>query len=68
MKRSNNLLELLNDESGATAIEYGLIVALVSVAMFGFAETMGQSISAFFSDSSTKMTNIANGLGVEGGN
>ncbi len=51
------LQTFLSDESGATAIEYGLIVALVSVAMFGFAELMGDSLNAFFSDTSTKMSN-----------
>jgi len=32
-----------NDESGATAIEYGLIAALISVAIIGAATTLDQA-------------------------
>ncbi len=39
---------LLKDESGATAIEYGLIAALVSVAAIAALTTMGQSLKAMF--------------------
>ena len=37
-----------NDESGATAIEYGLIAALVSVAAIGALTAMGTSLSNLF--------------------
>ena len=36
------------DEDGVTAIEYGLIAALVGVAMAGAATTLGTEISATF--------------------
>ncbi|MCA0424269.1 MAG: Flp family type IVb pilin [Proteobacteria bacterium] len=36
------------DESGATAIEYGLIAALVSVAILGALSTMGTKLTATF--------------------
>ena len=38
----------LNDESGATAIEYGLIAALIAVALIGAATTLWQSTEALF--------------------
>lgn len=38
----------LNDESGATAIEYGLIAALVSVAAIGALSAMGGSLDSMF--------------------
>jgi pilus assembly protein Flp/PilA len=38
----------LKDESGATAIEYGLIAALVSVAIVAGATSLGSSLSATF--------------------
>ena len=38
----------INDESGATAIEYGLIAALISVALIGGATTLGKNISSKF--------------------
>jgi pilus assembly protein Flp/PilA len=37
-----------NDESGATAIEYGLIAALVSVAIIGALGMVGDGISNVF--------------------
>jgi pilus assembly protein Flp/PilA len=36
------------DESGATAIEYGLIAALISVVCIAIWRTMGQSLVARF--------------------
>lgn len=50
----------LKDESGATAIEYGLIAALISVALITGATTLGGALNEQFSDLSTKMT-TANG-------
>ncbi len=37
-----------DDESGATAIEYGLIAAGIAVAIIGIVFTLGNDISAFF--------------------
>ncbi len=42
------LKNLWNDESGATAIEYGLIAALVSVAAIGALTAMGASLESMF--------------------
>ncbi len=36
------------DESGATAIEYGLIAALISIALIAAATTLGTNISNTF--------------------
>ena len=36
------------DESGATAIEYGLIAALISVVIIGVLSTIGTRLSAKF--------------------
>ncbi len=47
--------EFFADESGATAIEYGLIAALVSVAGIVALEAMGTSLSAMFTSVSTKL-------------
>ncbi len=40
--------KVLRDESGATAIEYGLIAALVSVAAIGALGGMGDSLVEIF--------------------
>jgi len=36
---------LLADESGATAIEYGLIVALIAVVIIGAVTTLGSNLN-----------------------
>jgi pilus assembly protein Flp/PilA len=42
--------EIQDDESGATAIEYGLIAAGIAVAIIGVVFTLGDQISAFFAN------------------
>ena len=39
----------VKDESGATAIEYGLIAALIAVAAIGAMSTIGTNLNAKFS-------------------
>ncbi len=46
---------IIKDESGATAIEYGLIAALVSVAGIVALEAMGTSLSAMFTSVASKL-------------
>ena len=46
----------MKDESDATAIEYGLIAALISVALITGATTLGSTLNVAFTDLSTKMT------------
>jgi pilus assembly protein Flp/PilA len=45
----------VKDESGATAIEYGLIAALVSVAGIAALTAMGSSLRAMFETVSSKL-------------
>ena len=40
--------KLLRDESGATAIEYGLIAALIAVAAIAAMTTIGSNLTATF--------------------
>ena len=42
------LIKLFNDESGATAIEYGLIAALIAVAIIVGAGALGTAINNKF--------------------
>ncbi|HTP75969.1 MAG TPA: Flp family type IVb pilin [Rhizomicrobium sp.] len=45
----NNLFaRFVRDESGATAIEYGLIAALIAVVIIGAVTAVGTSLSATF--------------------
>jgi pilus assembly protein Flp/PilA len=45
----------LRDESGATAIEYGLIAALVAVAIIISVDALGSSLGALFDGVKTKV-------------
>ncbi len=45
------------DEDGVTAIEYGLIAALVGVAMAGAAALLGDQIEATFTNVKTTLEN-----------
>lgn len=57
----NLLNRFVKDESGATAIEYGLIAALISVALITGATTLGNTLSDQFQSLSDKM-NTAEGM------
>ena len=50
-----NLSRFVRDESGATAIEYGLIAALIAVGIIAAATTLGGSVSSLFGRISTKL-------------
>jgi pilus assembly protein Flp/PilA len=54
MKFFNNLLR---DEAGATAIEYGLIAALIAVAAISAMSGLGTQLSSTFSEVSSEMKN-----------
>ncbi len=55
------LMLFLNDDSGATAIEYGLIAALVSVAAIGALTAMGNSLSTMFTTVSSALSTAVSG-------
>lgn len=44
----NIIRNFLKDESGATAIEYGLLVALVAVVIISTVTSLGTKLSATF--------------------
>lgn len=54
---------VLRDESGATAIEYGLIAALVSVAAIAALTAMGQNLASMFSTVSSALQNAVSSAG-----
>lgn len=53
--------EILNDQEGATAIEYGLIAALIAVAAITAMGALGNSLSNTFRLVSTSMNNASDG-------
>ena len=44
----NQLKRLVGDEAGATAIEYGLIAALIAIGIIAASRSMGSQISTTF--------------------
>ncbi len=59
--RIDILKKIRKDESGATAIEYGLIAALVSVAAIGALTAMGTSLQTMFTTVSTALASAVGG-------
>ncbi|HEV2545867.1 MAG TPA: Flp family type IVb pilin [Stellaceae bacterium] len=51
----NFVTKLLRDESGATAIEYGLIAALIAVVIIGAVTAVGTKLSTTFSTVSNSL-------------
>jgi len=49
------LLDIMNDQNGATAIEYGLIAALISIAAITAMKSVGTALTTTF-------TNVAGNL------
>ncbi len=47
--------KLFKNEQGATAIEYGLLAALIAVAAIGGMTALGSSLEANFSSIGTKL-------------
>ena len=50
-----NMIRFIKDEEGATAIEYGLIAALISVAAIGAMTALGQQLSTLFTSVKTSL-------------
>lgn len=44
----NNIKRFMQDEEGVTAIEYGLIAALIAVVIIGAVQTTGTAVSGTF--------------------
>ncbi|WP_416357483.1 Flp family type IVb pilin [Aureimonas phyllosphaerae] len=58
LKRFPTSRRFLADHSGATAIEYGLIIALVGLALLVGLGNTNDSVSAMFNDLMEKVTEV----------
>ena len=52
----NIVKRFAGDESGATAIEYGMIAALIAVVIIGSLKILGTQLNAKFSAISTQLS------------
>lgn len=48
-------VRLMNDSKGATAIEYGLLAALIAVAAIGALRTVGTKLDSTFTNASNAL-------------
>jgi pilus assembly protein Flp/PilA len=51
----NLVLRFINDDSGATAIEYGLIAAGISIAIIAVVNTIGSNLNTTFTSISSQL-------------
>jgi len=56
MERIKNFF---NDESGATAVEYGLMVALIAVVIIAAVTTLGGNLVTKFDDAAAGVANAS---------
>ncbi len=55
------LATVIKEDSGATAVEYGLIVALFSVAAIGALTAVGTSLNTMYATATTALLTVAGG-------
>lgn len=55
-RRGARLHPLFHEERGATAVEYGLILALIFLAVVGGVTSLGESVQGRWNDISDKVT------------
>jgi len=63
----NVFARFINDESGATAIEYGLIAALIAVVLITALTSVGTKGTALFNGIATELESATPGGGTGGG-
>ena len=51
----SKFLKLIKNEKGATAIEYGLIAALIAVAAIGAMQVIGNKLNSTFNNVSSSL-------------
>ncbi len=57
----NRIMNLIHDEEGVTALEYGLIAALIAAVIVGAVTTLGTSVRTTFETISSSMPTAGGG-------
>ena len=55
MAQMQNIIRLIKNEEGATAIEYGLIASLIAVVIIGALTALGSSLTTTFTSVSASL-------------
>jgi pilus assembly protein Flp/PilA len=58
MSVRSTLTRFLRDERGATAVEYGLLTALISVAVMATLSALGTGLATTFSTASAQLADM----------
>jgi len=58
----NKMIALRNDKRGVTAIEYGLIAALIAVVIIGGATALGTNLKSVFTNLGNTMSTTASNV------
>ncbi len=58
-----HVMDFLNDEHGANAIEYGLLAALIAVAIIVGATAVGTNLNTMFTNIGTRLSTAATAAG-----
>ena len=53
-----NIVKLVRDEKGQTMVEYGLLIALISIAVIAVLVVLGPHIASFFQSVDTQLTTV----------
>jgi pilus assembly protein Flp/PilA len=57
MTMKNLLQQFLEDETGATAVEYGLIIVMLSLVIIGGVKQAADALQWLFSDNNSRLVN-----------
>ena len=55
----NQMIQLLKEEEGQSMVEYGIILALISVVAIGVVQAIGQKITQAYSGVDQQLGNVA---------
>jgi pilus assembly protein Flp/PilA len=57
-----NIMELVRNESGATAFEYALIASLIAVVIIGAVTLVGTNLTDIYTDVANKISDVPQAL------
>lgn len=55
------MMNFFKDESGQGMVEYGLIIALIAIAVIAALKLLGPAISGIFEDAQTELEGVGGG-------
>ncbi len=56
MAMVNHVMEFMSDDEGATALEYGLLAALIAAVIIGAVKTLGTTLNSTFTNINSQIS------------